>query len=117
MGKVKNMEGNINNYKKMYDIIQDWDTGTTDTKSGHYIWHTFMGMGDAPYFGWTGDALKDENMIFDKVHISYMYFKKALAEALGINSTYSNKWDSWQKEIYDKINTDDIKTKNEIKNE
>ena len=58
-----------------------------------------------PYFGWTGEAAKNEREIYEKIELSYLYLLKSLAEAIGFE--YEDEDSVWKYHLK-YINTDDI---------
>lgn len=88
-----NMSGMVKDYQRMYGAIKNWDEPSHPTKiidgkpmneEGHYIYGMGWGIGDAAYFGWTGDALQNERDHYENVRSKHAELKKALEEALGI---------------------------------
>lgn len=83
------MFGAVHMYRKMLDIVRDWDESAAaaeqsdGNESGHYLDTIDWELSDAPYHGWSGDALASEYDIYHDVQAKYRAFKTALLEAAG----------------------------------
>lgn len=112
------MHGLFEDYRKMFKKIMHWDDDDCDPRyyahgthpvlgneDDHYIYSASYALGEAGWHGWSGEALKNENDIFDKIEISYLYLLKSLAEAIGYE--YSEEDSVWKYHLKD-IDTDDI---------
>lgn len=89
------MSGAVKDYKKMYDVIKNWDESPPPTEykngkyyneEGHYIYGIGYALQDMPFHGWTGVAAENELYHYKKVEKTYKNFKIALENALGIKN-------------------------------
>ena len=90
------MVGMVEDCKWMYDCIKNWNEACPPTEfkdgevynePGHYIYGMAEGLGDAPYHGWEGDALKNERHHLEEIKKAHKALKVALQNALGIGQT------------------------------
>lgn len=102
----------------MFKTIMNWETGESDPRyygngthpvlgneEGHYLYSAGYALSDAGCHGWEGEPLKKENLIFQKIEVSYLYLLKSLAEAIGYE--FPEDQDVWKYHL-SKINTDDL---------
>ena len=83
-----NMKGMVDNYQKMYNLIKNWnEEASAGPLSEHYIYHMGWSIGDMGYFGWSGDAAKNEMHHYEEVKNAHKALKVALQNALGIEQT------------------------------
>lgn len=95
-----NMSGMVKDYKKLYDIVKLWrevsveESEEEKSKLKGIIYGMGYGIGDAPYFGWTGEALQEERKTFNAVEKAYTDLLFALEDALEIESeVYASRVD------------------------
>ena len=74
-------------------------------EDGHWLYGAGYTLSDAAWHGWSGEQLNNENKIYDKIELSYLYLLKSLAEAIGYE--FPEDQDVWKYHLND-INTDDI---------
>ena len=80
------MVGAVADYQAMYDAIKNWNESPTPgpIKDGNYIYELGYSISEAPYFGWTGDGLKNERYHYEEVRKAHKALKVALQAALGV---------------------------------
>lgn len=112
------MSGLFDDYREMFKTIMNWNTDDSDPRyyskgthpvlgneDGHYLYSAGYSLGDAGWFGWSGERLRNEHKIYDKINIAYSYLLKSLAEAIGYE--FPQDQDVW-KYYLSKIDTDDL---------
>ena len=83
-----NMRGMVSDYQKMYDAIKNWNESSFGKESkDHYLYGMGWSIGDMAYFGWTGDAAKNERHHYEEVRQAHKALKVALQNALGVEQT------------------------------
>ena len=84
---MTNMSGAYRDYMNMFKAIVNWGSSNNIDLDGcdeHEWLHSIgWGLNDAGFYGWGGEALKNEYRIFEKVKRAYCLFLKSLAEAVG----------------------------------
>lgn len=91
--RKSNMVGAVADYQAMYNAIKNWNESSPPTQfidgqcynePGHYIYNMGWSISEMPYFGWTGEALKNERYHYEEVRKAHKALKVALQNALGI---------------------------------
>lgn len=86
--RKSNMSGMLSDYQKMYDIIKNWnEDGFKSNEAGFFLYKMGWAIGEAPYLGWTGEALATERYHYEAVKKAHKALKVALQDALGIEQT------------------------------
>lgn len=78
-----NMIGAVENYKTMFNQIKNWNAFDGE---GNYLDMINRALGDAPFCGWVGDALKTERDIYNDIETKYLALKEALESAARIEN-------------------------------
>ena len=87
------LSGAVEDYKKMYNVIKNWDEQPPPTEykdgkyyneEGHYIYGIGYALQDMPFHGWIGAAAKNEWYHYEEIEKAYKNLKIALENALGI---------------------------------
>lgn len=82
------MKGMVSEYQKMYDTIKNWnESPPAGPVTEHYLYSIGWSIGDMGYFGWTGDAAKNEVHHYEEIKRAHKALKVALQNALGIEQT------------------------------
>lgn len=80
-----NVLGIVENYQKMYNSIKNWSEPIPfGMYKGHYLESIGHTIDDTGYFGWTGDAAKNEIRHYKEVNKAYKALMFALESALGM---------------------------------